>query len=357
MDYEQKYKEALDWMRSVYPTMTGANKEDAEHFFPELKESENERIRNWLIGYFRQYKEDGVEKYANGLKVESIITWLEKQGEQKTSDKTEPKFKVGDILVSDEEDRRHIYKVDAITNYDTYLLLDLEDGYTRNEPTYTSDLAMYLWAIQDVKDGDVLSDGNTIFIFKDLLSDCSVMSYCDYDTNSGESDAFCPLSMNLVCSKITPATKEQRDLLFQKMKEAGYEWDKKNGLKKIEHNSAEEYSFNIESKLFHQLTQAQQVLWRKEIEQAYNAGADTQKPAERSEEDKKMFVNIKACLRNANKDYSRELDWLKSLRPQTRWKPSDEQMKQLDWIAKQNKDNMIGKELMTLYNDLKKLTE
>lgn len=50
-----------------------------------------------------------------------------------------------------------------------------------------------------------------------------------------ESDAFCPLSVNLVCSKITPATKEQRDLLFQEMHEAGYEWDsEKRKLKKIE---------------------------------------------------------------------------------------------------------------------------
>lgn len=45
-----------------------------------------------------------------------------------------------------------------------------------------------------------------------------------------------------------------------------------------------------------------------------------------SEEDKKMFVNIKACLRNADKDYSREVDWLKSLRPQKsiRWNDADE---------------------------------
>ena len=48
---------------------------------------------------------------------------------------------------------------------------------------------------------------------------------------------------------------------------------------------------------------------------------------------------------------------LKSLRLQKQWKPSDEQMKQLGWIAKQNKDNMIGKELMSLYNDLKKERE
>lgn len=53
--------------------------------------------------------------------------------------------------------------------------------------------------------------------------------------------------------------------------------------------------------------------------------------------------------------------WLKSLKdhvhPQTPWKPTASQMSQLKWIAHQNADNMIGKELMTLYEDLKKLTE
>ena len=39
---------------------------------------------------------------------------------------------------------------------------------------------------------------------------------------------------------------------------------------------AEEYSFNIESSLFRQLTKEQQELWRKEIERAYNAGAKWQ---------------------------------------------------------------------------------
>ena len=40
---------------------------------------------------------------------------------------------------------------------------------------------------------------------------------------------------------VKPATKEQRDLLFQKMKEAGYEWDAdKKELKKIEQKLVEE---------------------------------------------------------------------------------------------------------------------
>ena len=39
--------------------------------------------------------------------------------------------------------------------------------------------------------------------------------------------------------------------------------------------NAEIYSFNIESKLFNQLTKEQQGLWRKEIEQAYIIGGKT----------------------------------------------------------------------------------
>lgn len=40
-------------------------------------------------------------------------------------------------------------------------------------------------------------------------------------------------------SPVHPATKEQRDLLFQKMKEAGYEWDAdKKELKKVEQKPA-----------------------------------------------------------------------------------------------------------------------
>ena len=66
-----------------------------DELFPsKMEESEDERIRNWLIGYFHQYKEDGVEKYANGLKVESIIAWLEKQGEHSVS----PLFTFDDVL-------------------------------------------------------------------------------------------------------------------------------------------------------------------------------------------------------------------------------------------------------------------
>lgn len=63
---------------------------DIEHYFPELRESEDEMIRKHLIKHFRVKSK---EKW-NGIFVKDILAWLEKQGEQKPVDKVEPKFKV-----------------------------------------------------------------------------------------------------------------------------------------------------------------------------------------------------------------------------------------------------------------------
>jgi hypothetical protein len=48
MNYEEKYKNALGWMRSLYDGLHGKTREEAERYFPELKD-EDERIRKVLI--------------------------------------------------------------------------------------------------------------------------------------------------------------------------------------------------------------------------------------------------------------------------------------------------------------------
>jgi hypothetical protein len=89
MDYERKYKDALEWMRSLYDGLHGATKEEAEHYFPELKESEDERIRNFLIDFIKVCT--WTEKKDQGWPSrEDCLAWLEKQGEQKP---TLPKWK------------------------------------------------------------------------------------------------------------------------------------------------------------------------------------------------------------------------------------------------------------------------
>lgn len=55
--------------------------------FPELKESEDEQIRKVLVGWFKRYKEQdtcGSEMF-NGIPTDNILTWLEKQVEQKSA--------------------------------------------------------------------------------------------------------------------------------------------------------------------------------------------------------------------------------------------------------------------------------
>ena len=84
MDYEKKYNEALEWMRGVYPTLTGAVKEDAEHYFPELRESEDERIRKYIL----RACEETIEGGGKGLELsmdttKKLAAYLEKQKEQK----------------------------------------------------------------------------------------------------------------------------------------------------------------------------------------------------------------------------------------------------------------------------------
>ena len=65
-----------------------------EEMFPELKESEDERIRKFLLYHFG----NKTKKEWNGMPVKDILAWLEKQEEQKPADKIEPKFKVGDKI-------------------------------------------------------------------------------------------------------------------------------------------------------------------------------------------------------------------------------------------------------------------
>ena len=101
--------------------------------------------------------------------------------------------------------------------------------------------------IQDAKDGEVLagSKGDVILMFRGIGNAewNDVIDYhCYYDCYRKrfivQEDT--EYWGNVENNQLKPATKEQRDLLFQKMKEAGYERDaNKKELKKIEKKSEE----------------------------------------------------------------------------------------------------------------------
>lgn len=185
-------------------------------------------------------------------------TMLEKimwgSGEQKTVDKVKPKFKVGDWIVYND----NIYQICNISLQIYYECLRV-DG-TVHTFGLDIDSKSHLWTIEDAKDGGVVVDKSdwTIGIFQSIGHHPDGGSYndpsycflhCRYDDGFFYADFE---DGNTIDSDyLVPATKKQRDLLFQKMKEAGYEWDaEKKELKKIEQKPwSEEVDLNKEIEL------------------------------------------------------------------------------------------------------------
>ena len=258
--------------------------------FPELRESEDDRIRKELI--------DFVKSILTGFPdCKRFTDWLEKQCEQK------PKFKMGDWVIVHNKDAYQVIEVNE-HNYRLKHFLGGEMPFP-----FTQESSLRKWTIQDVKDGDVLAAepiDNYQFPFIAICKNCGFdffNSYCfiGFDGKFYEADE------GHAVDNIHPATKEQRSILFQKMKEAGYEWDaEKKELKKIE-----------------------------------------QKPIEWSEEDeehiKSIISTIEMCKTGLHSPvviaaYNEDLKWLKSLRPQNSWIIVDKEVYVKEPVLAQKKD-------------------
>lgn len=180
-----------------------------------------------------------------------LLVCLENQSEQKpqgksaleavkeekvnNANKVEPEFKVGDWITFYGGNPYKILKIEEkINGVLDYLLLD-QNGHNYYFNNTYADKNVRLWTIQDAKDGDVLACKEDILLFKSYSVQRRISLYCWYNgrTNNLYSKEVTDISLSKR-NKICPATKEQRDLLFQKMKESGYEWDaEKKELKKL----------------------------------------------------------------------------------------------------------------------------
>ena len=73
MDYKEKYEQALERAKAYHNDYT---KDIVEEIFPELKESEDERIRKAIIEFFELQDENTTYSF---VKRNEILAWLEKQ--------------------------------------------------------------------------------------------------------------------------------------------------------------------------------------------------------------------------------------------------------------------------------------
>ena len=136
--------------------------------------------------------------------------------------KPEHKFHEGDWVVYNNDICQIVKHEEGCNKLVTVFGIEKELVNERNLSTAR------LWTIQDAKDGDVLACNEEILIFKSYSAQECISLYCLYNghTNNFHSKEVIDILMT-TRNKIYPATKEQRDILFRKIKEAGYKWNVK----------------------------------------------------------------------------------------------------------------------------------
>lgn len=398
----------------------------ADGIFPELRESEDEKIRKRLIAMCEHY----IECYAldpyNIDNYKEALAWLKKQGEQKhkiqpkfkigdiirfkgeaethkiisydnelyvfadgttdlfceqdlyelveqkPTDKVEPNFKVGDWVVTDKGDT---VQIGAVNNgyYTLFNGMDFNMSYV--------DKCWHRWTIKDAKDGDVLiGSGNVkysngvkyerIYLFNNF--DNAYFTLTKFSNYAEEYD----IDVNVDYPDNTvPATKEQKEILFMVMKEAGYEWDiEKKELIKLEQKptwSEEDKEMCQETidwfkkKCFPYALEndnpaRESIKWLKSLKNR----VILQPTHEWSEDDETHRHWILEMLKAGEiktpefaDHFKAAFNWLKSLRPQNHLKPTEEQMEAL--LSKlpviKGSGDKVQDILQTLYDDLKAL--
>lgn len=288
--------------------------DDVRKILPELAESEGDRINKAIYNCVKWFGFDS--SFFKDVSQEECLAWLEKQceqkiktpeeslgidsdtynkivdeciyGEQKPTDNVEPKFHEGEWIIH--QGTENIYQV--VARIDNQYQLKYGDNYTIQKCADV-DRCARLWDItKDAKDGDMLAwdDSKCIALFKNIYDEDSFNSY---GFVGGCTGTFESRQSYHDIEGAHPATKEQRDLLFQKMHEAGYEWDaEKKELIKIEQKPA----------------------WSEKDNEHVNSLLKRLDGLCRIE-----FTTTRFAI---NEDEN----WLKSLKDKYTWKPSEEQM-------------------------------
>lgn len=330
---------------------------------------EDNRIMKDIINTIERYIEHIVndENYAPDAKhflvkeLEGQIAWLENQrqkpviemktpeeslgidsetynkivdeciyGVQKHDDKIELAFHEGDWIV---QENIGTYKVIEICE-SWYEVIDNQNNHY--SIGFDKEYMCHLWSIKDVKDGDVLaidpwSDYPSSFV---AIYKKQNKEYFDSYCFVGFDGKFYKGENGHSTENIHPATKEQCDLLFQKMKETEYEWNaEKKELKKFDFSKPIKYNSNPPS---------------------------IDKKSDWSEDDEEKFRDVIRLIEQGAPVQSMRdhyANWFKSLKDRYAYTPSEDQMNALDNALSlvKNCGEDYSFDLRTLYEQLKKL--
>ena len=264
------------------------------------------------------------------------IKLIEKQDKQKSADKVEPKFKVGDWIISNNAGNPPLRITDI---NDKYYIFSERDSIIRIEDC---DEYYHLWTIQDAKDGDVLctyecNEPKIVFVLKGTPKKHYALSYyCYYNIMyshfDSDSEKGC-LSPN--DNDLKPATEEQRNIIMNAIAYEGYTFDfEKKELKKIEQKPAwsEKYIANVFEKVGLAKIAREQgndaltgALQSAMIELSKFIPQPNQEWSEEDEEIKSALISL--CLASAPESWAKYADWFNSIKdriqPRQKWSEED----------------------------------
>ena len=299
MTQEEKakaYDEVLGRAKSLVDFCSDNELKTLKFVFHELAESYDEKI----ISAIRKAIEAKVENLGNGVTRTACLAWLEKQGKPveinptefdlqlnkllkqfetlpkeelasslsfylnavkngylsdkgeptdynsidphfgKPDDKNEPKFKVGDWCI-DNEDGTIFQIVKVLDNTYKYRT---NEGKEYSCTHYSLELDARFWNMSDAKEGDVLVDSlGNVCIYQEPSTKLMYHSHC-----YGNHKDFMYMGGSHEIVGSYPATKEQRDQLEKAMADAGYAFDFDNKeLKEIENEEYDGEDYGIDS--------------------------------------------------------------------------------------------------------------
>ena len=421
MDYEKKYKQALEKAKSFnkrWQCVGATNSElalkELKEIFPELRGDEDEKIRKGLIEFvksrlagFPEYDEylawlekqgeqpsairwydvslipqemeellvewdsedatwheiafyhADTKTFWNGTRqVENVTRWcyiidlLEKQGEQKPTSDTRYEVKAGGSLsvngkpfdyekatiTQKDFEQKDYHDIDPHFGIPIEDLMSKENPIDKYEPKFhkgewivwknkcyevnyngcgyelidqnglstaleygTVDTSARLYDVtKDAKDGDVLISryGNPL-IYNGNYNSLNIGAYCGMTCDDNKfkvAEEKCHWTENV---DIEPATKEQCDMLFSKMEEAGYQWDAENKrLKKTEDEI--EIPFGAKDSELQEVTYYIPKGFHAEINDDKVVIKKGEKSAEWSDEDELVVLSIEQVIKCAS---------------------------------------------------------
>lgn len=292
----KRYDEAFQIAKNVWRfSSNNAEIMRMEELFPELRESEDEKVRKALLRFHASTID------IDGIQGKEILAWLEKQGEHANFLN---KIQIGDKVTRNE--------FGVLVNLSQLKRVAKPADKQGEKPRYSI--------------GDILCDKSCTTLNKDTQPNFEIIDIRDgmYICDNGSLPISQQDEYELVAKKIEQ--KPQR-MVSAEAKEALYDKPTDEEMKE---------------------------LLRTEYEKG-RADTIAEMKSSWSEENEQIYVSILNDLRQGVIPDNNDIDWLKSIKTRITWKPNEKQVKALRWVLQNIPYNTYKEEISGLLDQIKKL--